>query len=158
MSTIGTITTTVVLLLCGTAVALAQNSAAPSSEVPPPQTQPARTQAVRISTEMMLGLVEHKTMPVYPEEAMKKGIQGDVIFKIDVDENGKITASQPAGGDPLLIAASKDALRTFRFHPYVLDGTPTPVQSHLGFHFSTGKTADGVNGHVECMASIPNRP
>ena len=29
----------------------------------------------------MLGLVEHKTMPVYPDEAMKKGIQGNVIFQ-----------------------------------------------------------------------------
>ncbi len=106
----------------------------------------------------MLGLVEHKTMPVYPEEAMKKGIQGNAIFKIEVDEAGKITSSVAAGGDPLLIAASKDALRTFRFHPYLLNGTPVKVQSQLGFHFSTEKTADGVGGHVECMASIPNRP
>ena len=41
----------------------------------------------------MLVRVEHKTMPVYPPEAMKNGIQGDVTFKIDVDETGKITAS-----------------------------------------------------------------
>jgi protein TonB len=106
----------------------------------------------------MLGLVEHKTMPVYPEEAMKKGIQGDAIFKIEVDETGKITSAVPAGGDPLLIAAGKDALQTFRFRPYILNGTPVKVQSQLGFHFSAEKTADGMNGHVECMASIPNRP
>jgi protein TonB len=106
----------------------------------------------------MLGLVEHKSMPVYPDEAMKKGIQGDVIFKIEVDETGKITASEPVGGDPMLIAASKDALRTFRFRPYLLNGTPTRVKTQLGFHFAVEKTADGVNGHVECMTSIPNRP
>jgi len=106
----------------------------------------------------MLGRVEHKTMPAYPDEAMTKEIQGDVIFKIDVDETGKITASVPVEGDPLLVAASKDALRTFRFRPYLLNGTPTKVQSQLGFHFSVEKTADGINGHVECIASIPNRP
>jgi protein TonB len=107
----------------------------------------------------MLGLVEHKTMPTYPDEAMNKGIQGDVIFKIEVDETGKITASEPiGGGDPLLVTASKDALRTFHFRPYLLNGTPTRVKSQLGFHFAVEKTADGVNGHVECMASIPNRP
>lgn len=106
----------------------------------------------------MLGLVEHKTIPVYPDEAMKKGIQGDAIFKLAVDETGKITASAPIDGDPLLIAASKDALRNFRFRPYLLNGTPTKVESQLGFHFSVEKTADGVSGHVECMASIPNRP
>jgi protein TonB len=113
---------------------------------------------IRVSNQVMLGLVEHKTMPVYPDEALKKGIQGDVIFKIDVDETGKVKASVPGEGDPLLIAASKEALRTFRFRPYLLNGTPVRVQSQLGFHFAMAKTADGVNGHVECMASIPNQP
>lgn len=153
-----TVRPTVLLMAYCASSAFAQNSSAPSAEVPPSQTQPARPQAIRVSTEVMLGLVEHKTMPVYPEEAMKKGIQGDAIFKIEVDETGKITFSVPAGGDPLLIAAGKDALQTFRFRPYILNGTPVKVQSQLGFHFSTEKTADGVNGHVECMASIPNRP
>ena len=149
---------TIVILIAGcAALAFAQNSAAPSSEAPPTQAQPARP-TVRVSNDVMLGLVEHKTMPVYPDDAMKKGIQGDVIFKIEVDETGKITASEPVGGNPMLIAASKDALRTFRFRPYLLNGTPTRVKSQLGFHFAVEKTADGVNGHVECMASIPNRP
>ena len=105
----------------------------------------------------MLGRIEHKTLPVYPDEAMKKGIQGDVIFKIEVDETGKITASVPVEGDPLLLAASNDALRTFRFRPYLLNGIPIKVKCQLGFHFSIKKTADGVNGLVECMTSIPNR-
>ncbi len=155
MSKIGAI---VMLVACCAAVASAQNGAGASSEAPQNQAQPARPQAIRVSTGVMLGLVEHKTMPVYPYEAMKKGIQGDVIFKIEVDETGKITASEPVGGDPMLIAASKNALRTFRFRPYMLNGTPTRVESQLGFHFSVEKTADGVSGHVECMASIPNRP
>jgi protein TonB len=106
----------------------------------------------------MLGRVEHKTMPVYPDEALTKGVQGDVIFKIEVDETGKITFSAPVAGDPLLLVASEDALRTFRFRPYMLNGTPARVQSQLGFHFAVEKTADGMNGHVECMTSIPGRP
>ena len=150
--------TIVILLACCTAVVFAQNSAPASSEPPQNPAQSARPQVVRVSTGIMLGRVEHKTMPIYPDEAMTKGIQGDVIFKIEVDETGKITASTPIEGDPLLVAASKDALRTFRFRPYLLNGTPTKVQSQLGFHFSVEKTADGVNGHVECIASTPNRP
>ncbi|MGA7079353.1 MAG: energy transducer TonB [Terriglobales bacterium] len=109
----------------------------------------------------MLGPVEHKTMPVYPDEALKKGIQGDVIFKIEVDETGKITkitSSVPAEGDRILVQAGKEALKTFSFRPYLLNGTPVKVESQLGFHFSVEKTADGASGHVECMASIPARP
>ena len=137
-------------LVCSTAAVFAQNSQL-SGPLPP--------HTILVSTGVMLARVEHKTMPTYPDEAMKQGIQGDVIFKIEVDETGKITASEPiGGGDPLLVTASKDALRTFHFRPYLLNGTPTRVKSQLGFHFAVEKTADGVNGHVECMASIPNRP
>jgi TonB family protein len=152
------IKTTVILVVSCTAIAFAQNGAAASAEPAQDQTQPARPQAVHVSTGMMLGLVEHKTMPVYPEEAMKKGIQGDVVFKVEVDEAGKIASSAAVEGDPLLVAAGKDSLQTFHFHPYIVNGTPTRMQGQLGFHFSTEKTADGTSGHVECMASIPDRP
>src|SRR5580704_14548883 len=104
------------LVACFTAFSVAQNNAAPPSDNPAP---PARPPRVRVSTGVMLGLVEHKTMPVYPEEALKKGIQGDAIFKIEVDETGKIVTSVPRDGNPLLLAASKDALQTFRFRPYL---------------------------------------
>jgi TonB family protein len=147
----------VTLVACCAAIAFAQTGAAPS-QAPPPQSQTARPQPVRVSNGVMLGRVEHKIMPVYPDEAMTKGIQGDVIFNIEVDETGKITSSVPVEGDALLVAASNDALRTFRFKPYLVNGTPVRVQSQLGFHFSVEKTADGMNGKVECMASIPNRP
>jgi protein TonB len=106
----------------------------------------------------MLGLVEHKTLPVYPEEAMRKGIQGDVVFKVSLDESGKMVSRALVGGDPLLVPASVDALRNTRFRPYVLNGTAVSVESQLGFHFSVEKNAGGVNGHVECISSIPDPP
>ena len=132
----------IALLACFTVVASAQLAGGP----------------VRVSTAVLLGLVDHKTMPLYPDEAMKKGIHGDVVFEIDVDETGKITASKPLAGDPLLIAASKVALQTFSYHPYLLNGSAVKVRSQLGFHFSVEKNADAVNGHVECMTSIPSQP
>src|SRR5271166_4517078 len=104
------IKTILALLAVSVASAFAQST--------PPQTssQSAPAPKVRVSTAVMLGLVEHKTMPVYPTEAMKKGIQGDVIFNIEVDETGKLTSSVLVSGDPLLVPASKDSLRTFQFH------------------------------------------
>jgi periplasmic protein TonB len=152
------IRTIVILIASCTVVAFSQNGTPASSQPTQNSTQVARPEAVRVSTGVMLGLVEHKTMPVYPDEAMKKAIQGDVIFKVEVDETGKIASSALVQGDPLLVAAGKDSLQTFRFHPYMVNGTPTRMQGQLGFHFSTEKTADGASGHVECMASIPNRP
>jgi protein TonB len=131
------------------AFALAQSSPSPNSAPP---------QKARVSTAVMLGLVEHKTMPVYPEEAMAKGIQGDVIFKVEVDETGKLISAVSGDADSLLLAAAKDSLQTFRFRPYLLNGTPVRVESRLGFHFQVDKTADGASAHVECLSSIPNSP
>jgi TonB family protein len=146
----------VVLVACYAISAFAQDTA-PAGEAPPNHEQQASSR-VRVPSEYMLGLVDRKTMPVYPEAAMKKGIQGDVIFKIEVDETGKITDSVPVKGDPLLIDAGKEALKTFHFRPYQADGVPVKVRSKLGFHFSTEKSGDAVSGHVECMASLPAQP
>ncbi len=121
-------------------------------------TQSPRPKMVRVAGAVMQGMVAKRVLPRYPDEAMTKGIQGDVIFKIDVDESGKIVASVPVEGDSLLVAAAMDAIRDFRFRPYMLDGAPIMVESQLGFHFAVGKKDNGVNGQVECMASIPDRP
>jgi len=150
---------TIVVLLAGcTTVGFAQNSADGQSPAQGTPFQAARSQMMRVAGGVMLGLVEQRTLPVYPDEAMRKGIQGDVVFKIVVDETGRIVMSVPVEGDPLLVAASMDALRDFRFRRYLLNGTPVRVESQLGFHFSVEKNAGGANGHVECMASIPDRP
>jgi TonB family protein len=148
--------TLMILTFAVATLAAGQSNAPTDSDTPPAANQPP--QVVRVSNGVMLGMVQHKTMPVYPEEAMKKGIQGDVLFKIKVDEKGKITDNEPVKGDPVLISASQDALRTFSFRPYLLNGTPVRVESELGFHFTVEKTADRVNGHVECIATIPDQP
>ena len=141
------------LLVCSVTVAFPQNSAGTQSP-----DQPARPRPIHVSSEVMLGLVEHKTMPVYPDQAMSKGIQGDVIFKIGLDESGKIVSRVLVEGDPVLVAASVDALRNTRFRPYLLDGTAVKVEGQLGFHFAVEKNGGGISGHVECITSIPDPP
>lgn len=142
------------LLVCSITLLFGQNGNSESSAQP----QSAPATRIHVSGAVMLGLVEHKTMPVYPNEAMTKGIQGDVFFKIDVDEKGQIASTDTLQGDSLLVAASLDALRNYRFHPYLVNGAPVSVETELGYHFSVEKSASGINGHVECITSMPNRP
>jgi outer membrane biosynthesis protein TonB len=124
-----------------------------------PQSQPSPVlpRKIRVSGGVMVGLVERRALPEYPEESLRAGVQGDVIFKIVVDETGKIVLSEPVEGDSLLVAASMDALRDFRFRPYLLNGTPVPrVESQIGFHFDL--KGNKTKGQVECMSTIPYRP
>jgi len=145
---------TIVALLAGCiTIGPAQNNTGAQS-----QSQPPRPSKIRVSVEIMNGLIEHKAMPQYPDEALAKGIQGDVIFKIDVDETGKIVLAVPVEGDPLLAAASMEAMRDFRFRPYLLNGTPVGiVETQLGYHFSLEKKDGGASGQVEPMSRVPYR-
>jgi outer membrane biosynthesis protein TonB len=160
MSQVGTF---VALLASLIAVAVAQNGADTQPSALTTQARASRPHSVHVAMGVILGMVEQRTLPAYPDQAMTKGIQGDAIFKINIDETGKIVLGAPVDGDPLLIAPSVDALRGFRFRPYLLNGIPVSVESLLGFHFSVEKTGDGVRGHVECMvptsmpASMSNR-
>jgi TonB family protein len=151
-------TTIIAFLACCLTVACTQNSADPQSQNRPTEDQPAPPQPIRVSSEVMLGLVEHKAMPIYPDEAMRKGIQGDVVFKVRLDETGKMVSRALVAGDPLLVTASVGALRNTRFRPYLFNGAAVSVESQLGFHFSMEKNAGGINGHVECITSIPDPP
>jgi TonB family protein len=123
------------------------------SKAPEDPDNPAQAKnPVRVPTGVMLGRFEHKVMPVYPDEAMRKGIQGEVWFNTEVDETGKIVSAQAmGGGDPLLIAASKEALEKSRFYPYVVNGTAVRVEAQLGYHFTVEKNGSSVSGRVDCI-------
>lgn len=124
----------------------------------PTQSKPPRPQMIRVSAGVLHGLVDHVEPPKYPEEALKFRTQGEVILKVVVDESGKVILSTPVEGDPLLTAASVDALRESRFRPYLLNGTPLKVESQVGFHFSIAGDGENASGSVEYMSSVPFRP
>jgi outer membrane biosynthesis protein TonB len=141
-----------VFLFCA-AAAVAQEASSTSSETQP-SSVPRR---IRVSGGVIVGLVEHNALPEYPEAAIKAGFKGDVIFKVLIDDTGKIVLSEPVEGQALLIAASMDALPDFRFRPYQLKGTPIQVESQIGFHFNVKGKGNKAIGKVEYMSAIPYR-
>jgi outer membrane biosynthesis protein TonB len=141
-----------VVALCGFSAAAQQTT---TTGV---QNQLSVPRRIRASAGVISGLIEHRALPDYPEAAIKSGLQGDVILKIVIDETGKIVQAEPVEGQPLLIAASMDALRGFQFRPYLLNGTPIQVESQAGFHFVLNGKGDSAKGKVEYMSVIPYRP
>ena len=120
--------------------------------------QPARAMRIRVSGGALGGLVDHEALPIYPDQALQSRTQGDVVFTILVGEGGKIISAGVVEGDPLLVAASTDALRDFRFRPYLLNGVPIQVESQLAFRFSVHGKGQSSRGEVEYVSSIPYRP
>jgi TonB family protein len=94
----------------------------------------------------------------YPEEALKKGIEGTVLVTIDVDSNGLVTNVVPVSGPPELFQAAIDSAKQWRFNPPenppiqvryeikygYLHECPGPASTHGGI--ITGGRLETANG------------
>jgi protein TonB len=100
------------------------------------QTEPAKQPVrLRVSSGVAEGLRTHSVNPKYPREAREKGIQGDVILQATIDTKGNITNLNPVQGDPILVKASIEAVRQWRYKPYVLNGEPVEVETTIKIQF-----------------------
>jgi TonB family protein len=73
----------------------------------------------------------HKVDAVYPEEAKRKGVQGEVAVEITVNGKGEVTEARAVNGDALLRKAAVDAAKQFRF----TNSNNTTVVATLTFNF-----------------------
>jgi TonB family protein len=123
-----------------------------------PGTLPSRPRRIRVSAGVLGGILEHSAKPIYPEQALRAGIKGDVILQVAVDETGRVVRSLAVEGDPLLVAASAEALKDFRFRPYLMQGAPISVESQVGFRFVLKGHGDKARGDANYTSDVPFRP
>lgn len=121
-------------------------------------TAPNRPRRVRISAGVLGVLLEHGVKPTYPEQAIRSKVEGDVILIVQTDETGIVVRTLPVEGDPLLTAASIEALKGFRFRPYLLAGNPISTESQMGFRFALESKGDKVTGVADYFFNVPYRP
>jgi protein TonB len=61
---------------------------------------------------------------------------GVVRLEVTVNESGEVSGIQQATGPTLLQSAAKDAVRKWRFKPFVRDGRPVKATGFVSFNFS----------------------
>jgi len=81
---------------------------------------------------MLLKRVE----PVYPEVARTARIQGTVVIFAVIGKEGTITVLHLIRGHPLLAPAAIQAVKQWRYRPFVLNGEPVEVQTTITVHFT----------------------
>jgi TonB family protein len=74
--------------------------------------------------------------PVYPVAAKSMRATGVVKVEVTVSETGEVAEVQKTSGPSLLQAAAKDAIRKWRFKPFVRDGQPVKATGFVNFNFS----------------------
>jgi protein TonB len=99
-----------------------------------------KPETVDASTPLNVGsLLEfavQKINPVYPPTARTLRQTGVVRLEVTVDEEGKVTAVQNLSGPSLLQTAAKDAVRKWKFKPFMRDGQPVKATGFLSFNFN----------------------
>ncbi len=96
----------------------------------------AAPQRVRVSTGVATGLLIRKVTPNYPPLARQARIQGQVVLQAEISKDGTIQNLQLISGHPMLAPAAIEAVRQWRYKPYLLNGEPVAVETQVIVNFS----------------------
>jgi len=67
--------------------------------------------------------VKTQVQPTYPELARRINVKGTVKLMVTVGANGSVKSTKVVGGHPLLVGASEDAVRRWKFEPATEEST-----------------------------------
>jgi protein TonB len=99
--------------------------------------EPARK--LSVSSGVMAGNLVVKTMPQYPAIPKAAGIHGTVVLQATISRTGSIENLRVISGPPMLQQAAIDAVRTWRYKPYLLNGEPVEVETTINVFFNLGE-------------------
>jgi protein TonB len=92
-------------------------------------------QTVTISSGVSQGLLLKKVQPVYPPNALRMRTEGAVKLLATVGKTGSITAVKVVSGEPLLGQAAMEAVKQWKYKPYLLNGEPVEIQTEVTINF-----------------------
>jgi protein TonB len=93
---------------------------------------------VRLSAGVAGGLLRKKTPPVYPSIAKAAHVEGTVVIQATISKAGLIESPHIVSGPVMLRQAALDAVRNWRYRPYLLNGEPVEVETTVNVVFTLG--------------------
>jgi len=88
-------------------------------------------QALNVSQGVSQGLLMKKVQPVYPRTALTMHVEGTVQLMATIAKSGDITAIKVLSGPPQLTSAATDAVKQWKYKPYLLNGEPVEIQTQV---------------------------
>jgi len=92
-------------------------------------------QTLTVSQGVSQGLLVKKVQPKYPPNALRLRVEGGVQLLATISKNGDISAVKILTGDPQLSHAAVDAVRQWKYKPYLLNGEPVEIQTQITVNF-----------------------
>ncbi len=84
---------------------------------------------------VMEDYLESSRVPMYPEAARTKGVEGRVVMQAVIGEDGTVGHLHVLEGDPTLRNAATEAVSKWRYRPYLVDGKPVEVTTTITVNF-----------------------
>lgn len=102
-----------------------------------PETQPAKR--VRVAARVAEANLIHDVPPQYPPEAGRERVEGTVILMAVIGKDGAVKDVRVESGLPLLAQAAIDAVKQWRYKPYLLNGEPVEIDSRITINFTLSR-------------------
>jgi TonB family protein len=123
-----------------TAIPVSENKTNPNEAKTETQTTTNNSDSPKTDTPLAVGslleYVTQKVNPVYPPAARTVRMSGVVKVDVVVDEDGKVTEVQKTSGPQMLQRAAADAIKKWKFKPFIRDGQPIKATGYISFNFN----------------------
>ena len=94
---------------------------------------------VQLPAEVSKGFLEHEVLPTYPPLAQQAGVHGVVVLQVVIDKNGVVQGIKTVSGHPLLVPAAIDAVKQWRYRPFLINDKPVEVDTPVTVNFALAK-------------------
>lgn len=136
------------VLFCG--LGAAQET---STGAPPEQPAPTVVAPWALHSKLIQG-----AEPTYPEVAREHNLEGDVVIKVLIDQDGNVKSAAwllPSNASTILALEALQAVRKWKYQPRVINGKPEPMVSWIAIRFQL-RTAPNVEVLTKSEASSPS--
>ena len=96
---------------------------------------------LRIAPRVAEKLLLHRVEPDYPKSVKATGASGQVTVRFVINKQGNavgvfnITPDRQSRQNPQIVAAAMNAVKRWKFKPYLVAGEPVEAESLTIFHF-----------------------
>jgi protein TonB len=100
-----------------------------------PTAQIASQQVINVPSDVALSLLVQKTQPVYPSIARQGQVSGTIVLAATISKTGNVENLRVVSGPVMLRMSAVNAVRTWRFKPYMLNNQPIAIETTINVHF-----------------------
>jgi periplasmic protein TonB len=107
-----------------------------SVPAPAKMPDPTSVKRIRVASRVVEANLIHDVAPQYPSEAGRARIEGTVVLMAVIGADGSVKDVRIESGLPILAQAAIDAVKQWRYKPYMVDGEPVEVDSRITINFT----------------------